>query len=199
MQRLIIGIGGGIGSGKSSIARIFSVMGFPVFDSDIHAKKLYLNHEIKKKVIYLLGDKAYDEHGKAERNYIASVVFQNPKLLDSLNQIIHPAVKNDFEIWCNNYPVSTPVIKESALLFELGLHKECTFSIMVDAEKKIRIARVMKRDGVTAESVDSRINNQKDPKLYYKEADLLILNDNSTLITPMLLNWIEKLYNQKNK
>ena len=70
---------------------------------------------------------------------------------------------------------------------------------MVDAEKKIRIARVMKRDGVTAESVDSRINNQKDPKLYYKEADLLILNDNSTLITPMLLNWIEKLYNQKNK
>jgi dephospho-CoA kinase len=192
MSKLVIGIGGGIGSGKSTVAHIFSVLGFPVYDSDRHAKELYLHEEIKFQVIELLGKKSYHLDGTPDRNFISNLVFSNENLLNELNQIIHPAVKKDFEIWCNNFPESTHVVKESALLFEKGIYKECDLSILVDADEELRIKRVVKRDGASVEAVKQRIRSQVKSSLFYAEADLIIQNNNNDFLLPLLLQWVEK-------
>ncbi len=173
----IIGITGGIGSGKSTVSKFIEEMGFPVYDSDFWAKELVnVDENLKQKIIELLGSEAYDEDGKYNRKFVAEKVFENKELLLKLNQIIHPAVKIHFENWVNAQH-SEFVFKETALLFELKLNESCYQSILVTAEENIRIKRVMDRDGRTYREVKEIIDKQMTESEKVKLADFVIENN----------------------
>lgn len=156
---MIIGLTGGIGSGKSTIASFFKELGVPVYIADDRAKQLMEDDEsIKKRIIAEFGDKAYDE-SKPNRNYIAQIVFNNPSKLAVLNGIIHPAVRADFDSWYKRQDAPY-VIKEVAILFESGGDQLCDAIISVTAPEEIRIDRVVNRDQTTREAVKDRIKNQ---------------------------------------
>lgn len=173
----IIGITGGIGSGKSTVSKFIEELGFPVYDSDFWAKELVnLDENLKSRIIELLGEESYDENGKYNRKFVAEKVFENQELLLKLNQIIHPAVKIHFENWVNAQN-SEFVFKETALLFELKLNESCYQSILVTADENIRIKRVMNRDGRTYREVKEIIDKQMPEVDKVKLADFVIQNN----------------------
>ena len=173
----IIGITGGIGSGKSTVSKFIEELGFPVYDSDFWAKELVnLDENLKSRIIELLGEESYDENGKYNRKFVAENVFENQELLLKLNQIIHPAVKIHFENWVNAQNAEF-VFKETALLFELKLNESCYQSILVTADENIRIKRVMDRDGRTYREVKEIIDKQMPEVDKVKLADFVIQNN----------------------
>ena len=173
----IIGITGGIGSGKSTVSKFIEELGFPVYDSDFWAKELVnVDENLKSRVIELLGEESYDENGKYYRKFVAEKVFENQELLLKLNQIIHPAVKIHFENWVNAQNAEF-VFKETALLFELKLNESCYQSILVTADENIRIKRVMDRDGRTYREVKEIIDKQMPEVDKVKLADFVIQNN----------------------
>lgn len=177
-QKLKIGITGGIGSGKSTVAAIFEVLGIPVYYADHRAKWLMVNHpalvaSIKK----VFGDDAYLVDGQLNRAHIAKIAFNNPEKLQKLNALVHPAVKIDYEQWHAQQQNVPYTLKEAALLFESGSANELDAIIEVFAAQKIRIDRVRKRDGLTRKQVLSRIKNQMPEREKRKLADFVILND----------------------
>ena len=173
----IIGITGGIGSGKSTVSKFIEELGFPVYDSDFWAKELVnLDENLKSRIIELLGEESYDENGKYNRKFVAEKVFENQELLLKLNQIIHPAVKIHFENWVNAQNAEF-VFKETALLFELKLNESCYQSILVTADENIRIKRVMDRDGRTYREVKEIIDKQMPEVDKVKIADFVIQNN----------------------
>ena len=173
----IIGITGGIGSGKSTVSKFIEELGFPVYDSDFWAKELVnLDENLKSRIIELLGEESYDENGKYNRKFVAEKVFENQELLLKLNQIIHPAVKIHFENWVNAQNAEF-VFKETALLFELKLNESCYQSILVTADENIRIKRVMNRDGRTYREVKEIIDKQMPEVDKVKLADFVIQNN----------------------
>ena len=173
----IIGITGGIGSGKSTVSQFIEELGFPVYDSDFWAKELVnLDENLKSRIIELLGEESYDENGKYNRKFVAEKVFDHQELLLKLNQIIHPAVKIHFENWVNAQNAEF-VFKETALLFELKLNESCYQSILVTADENIRIKRVMNRDGRTYREVKEIIDKQKPEVDKVKIADFVIQNN----------------------
>ena len=173
----IIGITGGIGSGKSTVSQFIEELGFPVYDSDFWAKELVnLDENLKSRIIELLGEESYDEHGKYNRKFVAEKVFDHQELLLQLNQIIHPAVKIHFENWVNAQNAEF-VFKETALLFELKLNESCYQSILVTADENIRIKRVMDRDGRTYREVKEIIDKQMPEVDKVKLADFVIQNN----------------------
>ena len=173
----IIGITGGIGSGKSTVSQFIEELGFPVYDSDFWAKELVnLDENLKSRIIELLGEESYDENGKYNRKFVAEKVFENQELLLQLNQIIHPAVKIHFENWVNAQNAEF-VFKETALLFELKLNESCYQSILVTADENIRIKRVMNRDGRTYREVKEIIDKQMPEVDKVKLANFVIQNN----------------------
>ena len=173
----IIGITGGIGSGKSTVSKFIEELGFPVYDSDFWAKELVnVDENLKSRIIELLGEESYDENGKYNRKFVAEKVFENQELLLKLNQIIHPAVKIHFENWVNAQNAEF-VFKETALLFELKLNESCYQSILVTADENIRIKRVMDRDGRTYREVKEIIDKQMPEADKVKLADFVIQNN----------------------
>ena len=173
----IIGITGGIGSGKSTVSKFIEELGFPVYDSDFWAKELVnLDENLKSRIIELLGEESYDENGKYNRKFVAEKVFENQELLLKLNRIIHPAVKIHFENWVNAQNAEF-VFKETALLFELKLNESCYQSILVTADENIRIKRVMDRDGRTYREVKEIIDKQMPEVDKVKLADFVIQNN----------------------
>lgn len=178
----IIGLTGGIGSGKSTVAKFIEEIGFPVYNSDFWAKELVnLDENLKHRIIAILGENSYDANGKYNRPYVASIVFENEELLSELNKIIHPAVKEHFENWVNAQN-SEFVFKETAILFELKLNESCYQSVLVTAEDNIRIKRVMDRDHKTYREVEAIMQKQMPEKEKIKKADFIIEN-NSDLET----------------
>ncbi|MDR9487498.1 dephospho-CoA kinase [Salibacter sp.] len=179
---MIVGVTGGIGSGKSTVCRIFQSFGIPVFDADQRAKALYIESEnVKSQVIELLGERAY-KSDKPDKEYIANQVFGDKSKLEKLNQIIHPAVKSDFEDWYHSQN-TTYVIKEAAIMIESGSYKQCDKLILVTAPKELRIKRVVERDNTSADEVEKRMSNQMTDDEKRKYCDFEILNDgNSSLI-----------------
>lgn len=158
---MLVGLTGGIGSGKSTVAQMFRELGVPVYDSDKEAKWLMANSpELKIAIIGLLGDKAYT--GKTlNRSYIAELVFKDVGLLQKLNKIVHPAVRQHFLKWANQQ--SAPyVIQETALIFENGAQDNYSATILVTAPLEMRLQRVMERDGVAKQVVLDRMKNQMD-------------------------------------
>lgn len=175
MSSLKIGLTGGIGSGKSTVARIFEKFGIPIFYSDMEAKKVYLFENVRQKVVSLLGEEAYSGN-RPELSFIASKVFGNQTLLSGLNNIIHPAVRKAHVDWHKEQ--SAPyTINEAAILFETGGYQTFDKTILVTAPAEIRTKRVMKRDGAMADEVQARMQKQWPDTEKQKLCDYLIIND----------------------
>ncbi|MFS4457060.1 dephospho-CoA kinase [Maribacter sp. 2304DJ31-5] len=158
---MIVGLTGGMGSGKSTVGRFFKNLGVPVYDSDSEAKRLMVSSEkIKKAIIELLGEGAYSGEN-LEREYIAQRIFRDKELLKKLNGIVHPAVREDFLKWVEeqDHPY---VIQETALLFENGMRGFYDKIVLVTAPKEIRIKRILNRDKTTRSEVLARLKNQMD-------------------------------------
>lgn len=173
----IIGLTGGIGSGKTTVAKLLECKGYSVYYSDIRAKEIVNNNTfLKTRIIQLLGDKAYDQDGRYNRKWVAHRVFNDENLLLELNKIIHPAVRDDFEFWVKEQKADF-VFKETALLFELNLDKNCFKTILVTADESLRIKRVMERDGKTCQEVKNIIQKQMSEQEKRKRADFIIENN----------------------
>ena len=173
----IIGLTGGIGSGKTTVARFIEEFGFPVYYSDDRAKAIVNESEdLKTKIKELLGKESYDENGLYDRKFVADQVFNNRDLLQQLNEIIHPAVRIDFENWVKKQSKYL-VFKETALLFELKLNRQCYKSLLVTAEDNIRIKRVMDRDNKTYREVEAVMEKQMPERDKIKIADCIIYNN----------------------
>ncbi len=158
---MIVGLTGGIGSGKSTVAKMFMELGVPVYDSDAEAKKLMATSpRVKSKIIELLGNEAYKDD-VLNRPYIANKVFKDPNLLERLNGIVHPAVREHFIEWAKRK--ETPyVIQETALIFENDAQDKYDYTILVTAPVETRIQRVVERDKVATQAVIDRMKNQLD-------------------------------------
>ena len=175
----IIGITGGIGSGKSTVAEFIKEKGFPVYNSDYWAKEL-VNHDeiLKENIINLLGRESYDASGRYHRKWVSEQIFENNELLEKLNSIIHPAVKMHFETWIKQQH-SRYIFKETALLFELRLNESCHHSILVTADDNLRMKRVMDRDAKTYREVEKIMEKQMPEKDKMRKADFIIYNNGS--------------------
>ncbi len=190
-QSKVIGITGGIGSGKSLISELFNSLNYPVYNSDLEAKKIYQVPRIKKLVVRLLGEESY-EKDLLNKAYIAQKVFSDSGLLEQLNAIIHPSVGAHFLEWKKNQK-SAFVIKEAAILIESGAYKSCDYIINVSAPEKIRIARVIKRDSVLEKEVQARIEKQLSDKERNAHANWIILNDGSESVIKQVMEIHRKL------
>ncbi len=190
---MIVRLTGGIGSGKSTVAKLFEVLGVPVYNSDIRAKEMYYKPEVKEQVIRLLGTNAYDEKGKLNAPHISSIIFRDSQMLHKVNAIIHPAVENDFKEFVQQHSKSKLIFKESALIFEAGIYKKLDKTILVTSPLELRIARVQSRDGITRDEVIKRINHQLPDEEKGPISDFIINNDEKTGLTPQVLEVFEKL------
>ena len=156
---MVVGLTGGIGSGKSTIAKAFAALGIAVFNSDEQAKALIATDaQVKKRIIAAFGEEAY-HNGEYNRAYIAQIVFNNSEKLAILNGIVHPALAEYFKQWAKAQ-TSPYVLKEAAILFESGSYKDCDYIITVTAPEEVRIARVMARDHCTEAQVRARMAQQ---------------------------------------
>ena len=172
---MVVGLTGGIGSGKTTVARMFQELGIPVYIADEAGKRLMRSsEEIRKAIIEIFGDASY-QNGDPNRSFIASKVFKDETLLARLNGIIHPAVKRDFSEWLEKQQ-SDYVIYEAAILFETGGNASCDFSILVTASKKLKIERLQKRDESSVLQIEERMANQWSDEKKIPMADFLINN-----------------------
>ena len=185
---LKIGITGGIGSGKTTICKIFETLDIPVYYSDIRAKKLMVeNPELIIKIKKVFGEIAYLEDGSLNRQHIAQIAFNDKSKLAELNSIVHPAVFQDGNKWAEMQHGSPYTLKEAALTFEGGGHKFLDKVITVFAPKEIRIQRVLERDQTNRESVEARINKQMPDEEKVKLADFVIYNDGKQSLIEQVL------------
>ena len=171
----IIGLTGGIGSGKSTIAGYFKALGVPVYIADDEAKKLMNNPETVKKVQSVFEENVIENH-VLDRKKIAALVFSNPQKLEKLNSVVHPEVRKHFLTWLKTHKNEPFIIKEAAILFESGSYKDCDKIIMVTAPEEIRVERVMHRDKVTKAQVLERMQNQWPEEEKIKRSDFVIEN-----------------------
>lgn len=183
---LKIGLTGGIGSGKSTVAEVFVQLGIAVYLSDDRAKALMVNDtELKSSIIALFGEQSY-ELGQLNRAYIASKVFSDKKELERLNALVHPVLKKDFYLWCIEQ--SSPyIIKEAAILFESEANKGLDKVILVVAPKDLRLNRVLNRDKVSTESVLARMQAQWTNERKKALSDYVISNDEKCSVLEQVL------------
>ncbi|MGQ0739629.1 MAG: dephospho-CoA kinase [Bacteroidota bacterium] len=183
---LRIGLTGGIGSGKTTVARIFETLCIPVYYADDAAKRLMnTDKELKASVMQHFGAESY-KNGELDRKYLASVVFNDKQKLELLNSLTHPATIRDAEEWIQQQ-TSPYIIKEAALLFESGATEHLDSIIGVYAPQHIRVQRVMKRDGLPAEEVMKRISRQINEEMKMKLCDHIIINNEQELVIPQVL------------
>jgi dephospho-CoA kinase len=194
----IVGLTGGIGSGKTTVAEMFKSFGVPVYNADEEAKILMQNSDaIKHELIDLLGESCYTD-GQLNRSYIASQVFANQRLLEKINAIVHPKVATHFEEWYSNQ--NTPyVIKEVAILFETKSQHLFDFIITVTAPIETRIQRVMDRDQKTKKEVMSVINNQLPDFEKINQSNFVIYNNIFSEIESKSLFIHNDIINRLNK
>ncbi|HEX5653154.1 MAG TPA: dephospho-CoA kinase [Chitinophagaceae bacterium] len=188
---LRIGLTGGIGSGKSTVAGIFKVLGIPVYMADDATRQLMNDdHELKKAILHEFGEQSYTD-GRLNRSYLASIVFNDPARLDRLNALTHPVTIRHANEWMLQQKAPY-VIKEAALIFESGSGENLDYIIGVYAPRTIRIKRVMDRDGISREEVIKRMNRQIDEELKMKLCDFVLVNDEQQLLIPQVLALDEK-------
>lgn len=177
---IVVGLTGGIGSGKTTVAGFFKEKGVPVYIADDAGKRLLeTSEEIRDKVATLIGEEAYT--GKTpNRKHIASVVFNDSEKLEALNRIIHPAVARDFENWKSKQDAPY-LLYEAAILFEAGGYKKCDFNILVTASKEEKLKRLQNRDQSTIEEIEARMAKQWSDGKKKKLADFEIENHQLSL------------------
>ena len=181
-----VGLTGGIGSGKTTIAKIFEVLGIPVYYADLAGKRLMNeNDQLRKGIIDTFGEKVY-VNGKLDPPYLSSLVFNDPSRLDQLNALVHPAVLKDAEEWMmlQNAPYA---IKEAALIFESGANIKLNYVIGVHAPEELRMQRAMNRDNISREDILARMNQQMSEKEKMNRCDFIITNDECQLVTPQVI------------
>ena len=188
---LRIGLTGGIGSGKSTVAHIFSVLGIPVYDADSASKRLMTEDEdLKKKIIENFGKDSYTD-GSLNRKYLSAQVFGDSKKTDLLNSIVHPATIKDAEEWMKkqNAPY---IIKEAALIFESGSNQFLDKVIGVSSPVSLRMERTMKRSNINSQQVKERMDLQMDEEEKMRLCDYVIINDEQQMLIPQVLFLHEK-------
>ncbi len=184
---LRVGITGGIGSGKSTVARIFALLGVPVYYADEAARRLMNeDEELREKIIARFGARTY-ANGQPDRAYIASLVFNDRQKLDQLNELVHPITIRDAELWMQRqqYPYA---VKEAALIFESDAASGLDFIIGVWAPHALRLHRSMKRDNISREQVQQRMNRQITETIKMRLCDFVINNDDQHLVIPQVLD-----------
>jgi len=188
---LRIGLTGGIGSGKSTVARIFEVLGIPVYDADSASKKLMIeNNELKNQIKNSFGKGAYTD-GELNRRYLAEQVFSDSQKMALLNSLVHPATIKDAEQWMKKQKAPY-LIKEAALIFESGSQKQLNYVIGVKSPLALRLQRTIQRDNVNTEQVKARIEMQMDEAIKMSLCDYVIINDEQQMILPQVLELHEK-------
>ncbi|MCB9246161.1 MAG: dephospho-CoA kinase [Flavobacteriales bacterium] len=187
---LKIGITGGIGAGKTTVCKIFEQLGVPVYYADVRAKELmHEQDDLKKKIRQAFGWDAYDKKEELNRPYLAKIVFNDPRQLSILNQIVHPAVFDDYNRWVTEQSKSgIPYsVKEAALLIESGSYKQLDKIIVITCPIDLRIERIMKRDHLRREEVLKRMENQLSDRERLDHADCVIRNgSNNSLILQVM-------------
>lgn len=171
----IIGLTGGIGSGKSTVARYIESKGIPVYIADEEARKLTDTAIVTADIVAAFGDSIIND-GKIDRKRLSDIVFNNSENLQKLNAIIHPAVRTHFIEWLKSHSSQELVVKEAAILFESGSYKECDYIITVEAPEDVRIGRVVQRDSVSEDAVRARMRNQWTDEKRAEKSDFVIVN-----------------------
>lgn len=190
---LKVGLTGGIGSGKSTVARLLMALGYPVYLADDEAKEILNNDaNVRRKIIDLLGPQSYNTSGY-NRKYVAGLVFNDKNLLQQLNTIVHPVVEAHFLNWCNLRLDNEVVFQEAAILFENGSYRRFDKTILVTAPIAIRISRVMQRDNLPEQDVMSRIKNQWPDSEKIMLADFVVKCDGNHLVIPQVNDIIKRL------
>jgi dephospho-CoA kinase len=196
LSSLKIGITGGIGSGKTSVARLLEQMGYPVYFADERAKWLLQNHgALKQKLVELFGENVYAPDGTLNKTLIAARVFQDNVLLNNMNKLVHPYVEQDFFSWVKNQAQHKYVFKEAAILLEAQTQEQVDFIVLVYCPKILRLQRAAIRDNALPAQIISRMNQQWTDKCKMNYIHYAIYNDN---IHPLkeqilvLLNFLEK-------
>ena len=190
---MIIALTGGIGSGKTTIAKLFETMGCLIYYSDEKAKELYYDTEIKKRVIQLLGSDAYSANGSLNSTFIAGIIFKDKTKLESLNAIIHPALEKDFEIFVKQQSPDRIIIKESALIFETDSYKKFKTIILVTAPLEQKIKRVMQRNKMPRENVEKRMSAQWPDEQKIPLANYIISNNDTEAVIPQVISVLKKI------
>lgn len=188
---LKIGITGGIGSGKSTVAKVFEVLGIPVYYADEAARRVMNeDEEVRKQIIQHFGPTSY-KNNQLDRAYIAGQVFNNKQKLELMNSLVHPATIRDSENWMQRQ--TTPyAIKEAAIIFESGTQDQYDYIIGVTAPVSLRVLRAMKRDGSTREQVLSRMEKQIQDVIKMRLCDFVIYNDEQQAIIPQVITLHER-------
>ncbi len=189
-----IGLTGNIGSGKTTICRLFEMLGIPVFYADIHARKQLLYADVIEQLVGAFGSEILDSRHQIIRKKLAAIVFNDGKALQLLNAIIHPLVRKEYTEWeaCQNSPYT---IQEAAILYESGMSDLFEKVILVTAPAETRIERVCQRDHATRNEVLARMNNQMPEEVLMGKADFEILNDGNTLVIPQVIEIDRQLRN----
>lgn len=194
---MLIGITGGIGSGKTTVCQLLESFGFPVYYSDDRAKWLMENDlEVKNQLLALFGNQTF-QNNQLNRPFLAQQIFVDPQKRTQINAIVHPAVASDFEKWMKVQKHDL-IFKESALLFETGIYKQADLNVLITAPKEERIARVLARDGVERSAVEARINAQMSDEEKIKLADYVIENHKQSDLTNEVQKLIQRLSNKQH-
>ena len=188
-----IGITGGIGSGKSVVSKILSLLDIPIYLSDDEAKRLTATDEtIRRELTDLLGDELY-QGGMLNKQKLVNFLFASADNAEKINAIIHPQVKQDFRRWCTRHSASQFVAMESAILFESGFDSEVDVVVMVYAPQEGRIQRAMMRDTASRTQIEQRIKRQMDDEAKCSKAHYVLINDDKTALIPQVLQLLVSL------
>jgi dephospho-CoA kinase len=184
-----IGLTGNIGTGKSTVARIFEILGVPVYHADKQAREILESEPVKIQLADLFGKQVVNSLNQVDRKALAAIVFNDKNKLDVLNSLIHPLVEVGFSQWCDQHQHTYQkyVLHEAAILFESGFDRLFDANILVTAPEALCVKRVMARDGITKEMVSERVQNQWSQDKKLEMADYQIINDEISMIIPQVL------------
>lgn len=189
----IIGLTGGIGSGKSTVSELLRVYDIPVYDSDSHSKLLCeTDLELVSHLKNLLGPKAYFPDGRLNRTYMAKALFEDKAKLQAANQLIHPAVAKDFMVWASSQSAAL-VVQETAILFEAGLENRYDSIVCVTAPESLRLQRTCARSGLKQQDVLARMHNQLPEQERIRRSDFVLINDDAQPLIPQLEALLKKI------
>ncbi len=190
---ITVGLTGNIGSGKSTVSRLFSKMEVPVYHADAKGKYFLTMPETIRQLQEIFGDEILDHEGAVDRQKLAAIVFNDTAALQKLNAVIHPLVRQDFVEWSQKHQDAPYVIQEAAILFETGQALHFDRIIVVSASEELRIDRVCRRDNVTREEVLKRAQHQMDEEEKEQQADFVIANNEDDMLLPQVHKVHEKL------